>query len=249
MASSADSAQQHTVLLSPAGLGSQHNLPLSPGGHSPTTAPSPGATLSNLPSAVGTGIGTGIGSSSEPVHPMAAELKHGDTLRRPRQRPVQVAQETDGGAVDEFELVPPVYNPAWAQERLRPGGSPGSSRFGSSAHLGADVEGVPLSPSVRTPPPALSVITTPYTGLSSNSTPPTTATTPHTATSIHAHVPSPLSTSTTHHPSLYQLPSSPHHPSSPLAMTNHRPPSDYAHSHPPSASDHSHYSHYPSSPG
>lgn len=62
---------------------------------------------------------TSTASTSEPIHPMAAELKHG-TLRRPRPPPRtrQVEQETDGGALDpEIELVPPVYNPEWAKGR------------------------------------------------------------------------------------------------------------------------------------
>lgn len=159
-----------------------------------------------------------------PVHPIAAELKHGDTLRRPRQRPVQVAQETDGGAVDEFELVPPVYNPAWAQERRRPG------QGGSGEHLGTDVEGAPLSPGVRAPPPALSVITTPYIAVSDstslNSTPTTASHTPGTYTS-------PLSALSTHGPlplSGTSRPASLYHP--PLSATAAQPP--FSFNHPPS---------------
>lgn len=59
--------------------------------------------------------------SSQPIHPMAAELKHGPSRRAPRPPPRtrQVEQETDGGAIvsDDIELVPPVYNPAWARDR------------------------------------------------------------------------------------------------------------------------------------
>ncbi len=222
-----DVTPQHSALPSPTGLRTTHTLP-SPGGISPIspTAPSPGGTL--LPGTMGphltgmtgmSGLGTNL---NEPVHPIAAELKHGSSLRRPQPQR-QVAQEEDGGAVDEYELVPPVYNPAWARQRRE---GPSRSGFGGP-NLGADPDGVPLSPSARAPPPTLSVITSsPYISVSGSGSPRSTPTsaTPHTAHG--SHIPSPLSAVSLHHPPLSATST---HPPSPLAMTSRLAPSDYSH--------------------
>ncbi|BEJ03056.1 hypothetical protein CcaverHIS641_0102310 [Cutaneotrichosporon cavernicola] len=228
-----DVTPQHSLLPSPTGSRTTHTLP-SPGGISPisptSVAPSPVGTM--FPGTIGphltgmtgmSGINTNING---PVHPIAAELKHGSSLRRPPQR--QVAQEEDGGAVDEYELVPPVYNPAWAQQRRQ-----GSSQSGfGGPNLGEDPEGVPLTPTQRAPPPTLSVITSsPYMPLSASGSPrssPTSATTtPRTA--LGSHIPSPLSAVSNTSPVPPPLSATSTHPPSPLAMTNRLAPSDYSH--------------------